>query len=209
MFVADVLTFREFAMNEALPLSTIHSAVLEFLRDRDDVVVFGAQAVNAYVDEPRMTQDIDLMSPRAAALADELRQYLSQKFRIAVRVREVGEGRGYRLYQVQKIGNRHLVDLRLVKELPPSQRIARVLVMNPDELIASKVISLHQRRGKPKSGTDWRDLAMLLLLFSELKAKSGAVADRLEIAGATPEVMNVWNEIVATDFQEAEDEDEF
>ena len=80
-------------MNEALPLSTVHNAVLEFLRDRDDVVVFGAQAVNAYVDEPRMTQDIDLMSPRAEALAEEIRQHLSQRFHIAVRVREVAEGR--------------------------------------------------------------------------------------------------------------------
>ncbi len=196
-------------MNEALPLSTIHNAVLEFLQDREDAVVFGAQAVNAYVDEPRMTQDIDLMSPRAEALAEEIRQHLSQKFHIAVRVREVGEGRGYRLYQVQKSGNRHLVDLRTVAELPPSQRIAQVLVMNPDELIASKVISFHQRRGKPKAGTDWRDLAMLLLLFPEYKTVSGAVADRLQIAEATPEIMEAWKEIVATDFQASEDEDEF
>jgi len=43
---------------EPLPLATIQAAVFEFLRDRDDVVVLGAQAVNAYVGEPRMTQDI-------------------------------------------------------------------------------------------------------------------------------------------------------
>ncbi len=196
-------------MSETLPLSTIQQAVLEFLRDRDDVVVFGAQAVNAYVDEPRMTQDIDLMSPRADALADEIQQHLNQKFHIAVCKREIGEGRGFRLYQVRKAGNRHLVDLRPVKQLPPAQRIAQVLVMNPDELIASKVISLHQRRGTPKAGTDWRDLAVLLLLFTELKTEEGAVVDRLQAAGATPEVMAVWKELVATDFQIAEDEDEF
>ena len=34
---------------------------------RDDAAVFGAQAVNAYVDQPRMTQDVDILSPRAAA----------------------------------------------------------------------------------------------------------------------------------------------
>ena len=39
---AGVLTFKEFAMREQLPLATIHQAVLEFLRGRDDVVVFGA-----------------------------------------------------------------------------------------------------------------------------------------------------------------------
>jgi hypothetical protein len=69
MFNAGSLTFQEFIMSEALPLATIQEAVLEFLRGRDDVVVFGAQAVNAYVPEPRMSQDIDLLSPRAAELA--------------------------------------------------------------------------------------------------------------------------------------------
>jgi hypothetical protein len=29
--------------------------------------------------------------------------------------------------------------------------------------------AFHQRRGKPKSGTDWRDIAMLLLAFPDLK----------------------------------------
>jgi len=48
MFDAGTLTFQEFLMREPLPLATIQNAVLEFLRGRDDVVVFGAQAVNAY-----------------------------------------------------------------------------------------------------------------------------------------------------------------
>ena len=52
MFVADVLTFREFMMAEPLPLATLQKAVLEFLRGRDDVVVFGAQAVNVDVRRP-------------------------------------------------------------------------------------------------------------------------------------------------------------
>ncbi len=56
MLNAGVLTFKEFAMREPLPLSTIHEAVLEFLRGRDDAVVFGATAVNAYVAEPRTTK---------------------------------------------------------------------------------------------------------------------------------------------------------
>ena len=154
MLNAGALTFREFIMREPLPLATIQSAVLEFLRGRDDAVVFGAQAVNAYTNEPRMTQDIDLYSTRAAQLADELRDYLSQQFHIAVRVRDIGQGRGYRLYQVQKAGNRHLVDLRPVEKLPLAQRMEQILVATPAELIASKVIAYHQRRGMPKSGTD-------------------------------------------------------
>ena len=133
-------------MSEPLPLASIQEAVLEFLRDRNDAVVFGAQAVNAYVNDPRMTQDIDLMSTRAAELAGELRDYLNERFHVAVRIREIGEGRGYRLYQVRKSGNRHLVDLRPVKTLPAAQRIADVLVMAPPDLIASKVISWGEPR---------------------------------------------------------------
>src|SRR3984885_3525667 len=112
MFGDGSLSLREFAMREPLPLATIHDAVLEFLRDRDDAVLYGAQAVNAYVDQPRMTQDVDIASPRAAELAEELRQYLNQRFHIATRVREFKEGIGYRIYQVQKPKNRHLVDVR-------------------------------------------------------------------------------------------------
>jgi hypothetical protein len=160
-FVPDMLTFREFAMQEELPLATIQQAVLEFLRGRDDVAVFGAQAVNAYVAEPRMTQDIDLLSTRGALFAEELREHLAQRFHIAMRTCQVAEGRGLRLFQVRKSGNRHLVDVRAIERLPDTQRIADVLVLAPADLIASKVIAFHQRRGKPKSGTDWRDIALL------------------------------------------------
>lgn len=142
MFGDGALTFREFMMREPLPLATIHDAVLEFLRGRDDAVLYGAQAVNAYVDEPRMTQDVDLMSPRAAELAEELRKHLNQRFHIAVRVRTVREGIGYRVYQVRKPANRHLVDVRPVDVLPPTQRVKQVLVATPPELIANKVISM-------------------------------------------------------------------
>src|SRR6185295_8549220 len=169
MFDAGTLTFQEFAMSEPLPLATIQNAVLEFLRDRDDGVVFGAQAVNAYVSEPRMTQDVDVLSTRAKELAEELREHLGELFHIAVRVRKIGEGRGYRLFQIQKSGNRHLVDVRPVDALPSTQRVAGVLVMAPAELVASKVISYHRRKGQPKSFTDRRDIAVLLLQFPELK----------------------------------------
>ncbi len=83
MFNAGTLTFQEFLMQEPLPLATIQQAVLEFLRGREDAVVFGAQAVNAYVGEPRMTQDIDLLSSRAESLIQELREHLSERFHIA------------------------------------------------------------------------------------------------------------------------------
>lgn len=196
-------------MREPLPLATIHDAVLEFLRGRDDVVVFGATAVNAYVDEPRMTQDIDLMSTRAAELAEELREYLSERFHIAVRVRVVAQQKGYRLFQIQKAGNRHLVDLRPVDSLPEWRTVEDIRVVTPTELIAHKVISYHSRRGKPKAGTDWRDLAMLLLTFPELKTESGAVSETLRSLGAKEGAMSEWRNLVAQDISRPEDEDEF
>lgn len=196
-------------MREPLPLATIHEAVLEFLRGRDDAVVLGATAVNAYVGEARMTQDIDLVSPRASALAEELRQYLSELFHIAVRVRVIGGGKGYRLFQVQKTGNRHLVDLRSADSLPAARRIEDILVMTPPELIARKVFSYHARRGQPKSFSDMRDLAMLLLAFPELKSESGAVNESLRSIGANEEVMNAWRELVAQEIRQPDDDGEF
>jgi hypothetical protein len=208
MFTAGVLTFREFAMREPLPLATIQEAVLEFLRGREDVAVFGAQAVNAYVDEPRMTQDIDLLSPRARELAEELRELLSEKFHVSVRVREVGEGKGFRIYQVQKTGNRHLVDVRPVAALPETRTIEEIKVLSPAELIASKVISYNARRGKPKSGTDWRDLAVLLLTFPELKSETSKVTAILQSTGAGENALQVWRELVAQEIElETPDDD--
>ena len=196
-------------MREPLPLATVQQAVLEFLRGRDDVVVFGAQAVNAYVNEPRMTQDLDLLSTHADEVAQTLCAYLRQRFHIAVRVQHVGAGRGLRVFQVRKAGNRHLVDLRRVETLPFAERIADVLVMAPAELIASKVIAYQQRRGQPKSGTDWRDLAMLLLTFPDLKRDPGPVRDRLHTAGATPEILAAWQALVAQEIRAAKDDEDW
>jgi hypothetical protein len=209
MLNAGVLTFKEFAMREPLPLATIHEAVLGFLRGRDDVVVFGATAVNAYVDEPRMTQDIDLISTRAPEFAEELRAHLAERFHIAVRVRVIGEGKGYRLFQMQKTGNRHLVDVRSANSLPQSQPIEGVAVLAPPQLIAQKVISFHSRQGQPKGFSDMRDLAMLFLTFPEMKTESGVVRDALEAFDATAEEMNTWRELVAQKLSAPNEDNEF
>jgi hypothetical protein len=209
MLNAGTLTFEEFAMREQVPLATIHDAVLEFLRGRNDAVLFGAQAVNAYVGEARMSQDIDLISTRAVELAEELREHLSERFHIAVRVREIGTGKGYRLFQIQKPRNRHLVDVRAAEFLPHAERIEDVLVMSPPELIAQKVISYHARRGQPKAGTDWRDLAMLLLTFPELKKEQGAVKEALRSTGAHEDAMKTWSELVVQEIVEPEEDSEF
>jgi hypothetical protein len=204
-----VLSFREFIVREPLPLAKIQDAILEFLRNRNDAVLFGAQAVNAYVDEPRMTQDVDILSSHAAALAKELCAHLRARFHIAVRVREVAAGRGYRLFQVRKPRNRHLADVRAVATLPPAQPVERILVVTPPELIATKVIAYHQRRGQPKSGTDWRDLAVLLLRFPDLKTERGPVRERLQAAEVPPAVLTTWAEIARQKIVPPDDDAEF
>ena len=196
-------------MRESLPLATIHEATLDFLRGRKDVVLFGAYAVNAYVGEPRMTQDIDLLATNAKNLADELRAFLNDTFHIAlrvvaVRVREVGDS-GWRVYQALKEGSRHLVDVRLVNEFPAIQTIAEIQVSSPLELIAAKVIAYHGRRGRPKAGTDWRDIAMLLLEFPALKAE---VTPTLHSKNVGAAVLQTWAEIENQQFtSENEDDD--
>jgi hypothetical protein len=210
MFGDGSLTFREFAMREPLPLATIHDAVLEFLRGRrgrTDAVLFGAHAVNAYVDEARMTQDVDILSPRAEGLAEELRTYLSRRFQIAFRVRTVADGLGHRLYQLRKPKNRHLVAVRSVNSIPPHQIVGDVMVVPPADLIAQKVVSVVNRSGTAKRLTDIADIHRLLLTFPELKVREGLVADHLRNAGAPEPVLEAWREIAAGEIVAENDDD--
>jgi len=196
-------------MKEPLPLATIHEAVLEFLRNRTNAVLFGAQAVNAYVDEPRMTQDVVVISTRAGALAEEIRENLARQFTIAVRVREVASGRGFRVFQLREPKNRHLVDIRQTDVLPPNQLIAEIRVPTPEELIAQKVLSVTARGAQPKGDTDRRDLKLLLLRFSQLKTATGLVMERLTAAQASQAANETWAELVNTAIEAERDEDGF
>lgn len=206
MFGDGSLTFQEFAMREPLPLATIQDAVLEFLRGRDDAALFGAQAVNAYLDDPRMTQDVDILSPRAAQLAEELRAHLNAKFHIAVRVRTVAHGAGHRLYQVRKPRNRHLADVRSVEQFPSCHRVAGVLVPTPPELIGQKLLSMVGRPNTRKGLMDAADIRGLLIRFPELKAAEGFVADALRRAQAPEKAFSAWLDLVAQEIV-PEDED--
>ena len=191
-------------MKEAVPLSEIQQFVLEFLCDREDAAVFGAQAVNAYVDEPRMSQDVDILTLNAQRLAEEIRAGLNVKFNIAVRVRTVPSGLGYRVYQLPN--NRHLVDIRSVAKLPPCQRVERILVPIPAELISQKVISMTSRSKTAKGMTDIADLRRLLLAFPDLKTKEGLVQESLKAASALPVALAVWSELVEQEIELESDE---
>jgi hypothetical protein len=209
MFGDGSLTLREFAMGEPLPLARIHDAVLAFLRHRSDAALFGAQAVNAYVEEPRMTQDVDILSPRAAGLAEELRAHLATTFKIAVRVRVVAGGKGFRVFQLREPKNRHLADVRQVEQLPPTRLVADIQVPTPEELIAQKVIALIRRRGQPKSDTDRRDVKVLLIAHPQLRQTHGPVRDRLAAAGADAATFEAWDLLAQESIRVESEEDEF
>lgn len=208
MFGDGALTFREFVMREPHPLAMLHDAILEFLRDRDDAVLYGAQAVNAYVDEPRMTQDVDILSTRAHALAQEIRRNLNERFHMAACLRSIREGSGFHIYQLGHPRNRYLVDVRPVSTLPPGQRVDRVLVLMPPELVAMKIISAVDRPKTAKGLIDWADLRRLILRFPELKTETGPVHDRLHAAvgrGQNPAILDAWRQFI---IQEVLPEDE-
>jgi hypothetical protein len=209
MFGDGALTLREFAMGEPLPLARVHDEILSFLRNREDAVLFGAQAVNAYVDEPRMTQDVDILSTRAREMAEELRAHVAQTFTIAVRTREVAKGLGFRVYQLRQPNNRHLADVRQVTAFPPTRTIAGVRVPIPEDLIAQKVMSLSTRAAQPKGDTDRRDLKVLLLAFPQLKVQAGPVLERLTAAGASAAALAEWQRLVASEIRPSDDADEF
>lgn len=210
MIADGSLTFREFIMNEPAPLAAVHNSVLEFLRDREGTVLFGAQAVNAFIDEPRMTQVVDILCMKAADFAELLRQHLSDQFKIAVRIREVADGLGFRIYQLTKPKNRHLVDIRQIDSLPPHEEIDGVKVVTPLELLIRKVISYSRRKGKPKAGTDWRDIAYLLLKFPEFRVEEGPVLESLHAGKASEDIIETWRKLVAEEIlSDDEDDGEF
>lgn len=193
-------------MKEAVPLATVHTAVLMFLQDRTDTAIFGAQAVNAYVDQSRMTQHVDIMAVKAESLAQEICAHLHQTLHLAARVRSVAGGNSYRVYQVLKPKNRHLVDIRQVDTLPRCELNDRIQVVEPASLIALKVISMAARSHTPKGLTDQADLMRLLMTYPSLKTKSGSVSDRLTEQNVEPPVMQVWYAMVSTDFQPDDDD---
>lgn len=209
MLIADApLTFREFMTKEPLPLASIFREIFLFLQTRPDAVLFGAHAVNAYCEPERMTQDVDLLATNAARLAEDLRAHLAATLHVAMRVREVVPGVGFRIYQVQKPKNRHLVDVRQVSALPAHRVVEGVRVIAPADLVAMKASAMTQRQHRPKGSTDLTDLLRLLLAFPELKTDEGAVAEELRALGATDAVFAAWRALVREPIEPDEDDDD-
>ena len=212
MFGDGALTFREFAMGETLPLATIHDAVLDFLRGREDAVVCGPQAVNGYVDDDRYTCDFDVLSTRAGDLADEIRVCMRGRFDIAIDVVEASSGKAFDLVQRRVIAVPRFVRVRSVVALPPARWIEEILVIIPEELTAERVVACYRHRRTPTEGTDVRDIAVLLLKFPALQREVGPVRDRLEASiteGISPGVRDLWLQIVQRRFEPDDPEAKF
>lgn len=204
-----MLTAREYHMREPLPLSRVQEAILDFCRGRQDVVVFGAQAVNLYVSEPRMTQDVDLLSPRPAEVVRELGEALHTALGMAVRSREVKAGKAYRLYQLKRQGNRHLADVRLAEfALDDAAEHDGVRYLSVPVLVAMKVRALARRRHSPKGGTDLADLRRLLLAYPELRAGTGAVAAAIDRVGGGAQAHATWGDLLRQPLVSDEESDE-
>lgn len=210
MFGDRPLMFQEAMSREPWPLATIQDAMLfEFLPNREDAVLGGVQAVNAYVEPMRLSQDVDLVSTRAQNLAEEVREFLHRRFSMDLSVRPLRRGIGYRIDQIRKPEDRHLVDVHSVESLPPSQRVQDVLVLTPAELICRKILRMVDRGRGPKALLDRADLFRLLLTFPDLKTLEGPVAERLRLAGASPQGIAAWEDLVAHEILADDDESKF
>ncbi len=190
--------------HEEVPLATVFREVLLYLATRDDAVLFGAQAVNAYCEPARLTENVDVFSTNAKGLAEDLRILLNERFHIATRVREVVPG-GFRVYQSREPKHRHLVDVRQIAQLPAYRVIDGVRVVAPAELVALKAASIVHRTGQVKEHTDRADLARLLLAFPDLRVNEPLIAERLQALQAPEGSLDAWRRSVAEAAQEPDE----
>jgi len=196
-------------MREPVPLHRVHQAIFDFCRGRADVVVFGAQAVNVHVRQPRMTQDVDLLAADPRALAKTLATHLHATLRIAVRVREIRAGVGYRIYQARKEGTRHLADVRVSQDgLDDAVERGGVRYTTVPLTIAMKVCAYAKRRLAPKGATDLADLRRLLLAHPKFRSEGGAVAEIIVRLGGEEAAQAAWREIVHQPVVSDDDVDE-
>jgi len=193
-------------MANEVTLGEIHRVILNFLQNRQDAIIFDAQAVNLYVDEPRMTQDVDVMSTNAAELSELIRDEVHNKLKIAARVRSVANERGFRVYQLRTPSNRHLVDVRQVDEFLPSRNFEGIGVVNPEELVVLKLASLASRPNTPKGMTDRADLLRLLLKYPEYRTNRVVIDSLLRQRNVSAEAISAWESIVTSNIEPDSDE---
>jgi hypothetical protein len=194
MLLDAPLTLMEYAMNEKVSLAEIFRLVFTILSERNDVTVYGSQALNVYVQPPRMTEDIDVFSLDAAGLAETLREAINRTFHIAIRIRRSADGKGLRLYQTSKENRRHLVDVRPTSELPPTVHMNGIAVVIPAVLAAMKTIASVERHDLLAREQDVLDLRRLLVAIPDLRTDPD-VNEHLRNLGASPTALARWEEL--------------
>lgn len=175
----SMLSLREYVMQESLPLATVHEAILDYCRDRQDVCVFGAQASSLYAGVPRMTQDVDLMADAPEAVAHELAARLARRFphRMAACVRTVRRGErvlGYRVCQQrsdEQGGSRDLADVRVLDVPRAALSVENgVQYTGPRLTLAMKVMAATLRSNALKRDQDRIDARQLMLALRDVSA---------------------------------------
>lgn len=196
-------------MHEILPIHRIQEAIFDFCRERQDLAIFGAQAVNLYVNQPRMTQDVDLLCASPADLAAALALRLGEQFHIATRVRELRPGKAYRVFQIRAEGNRHLADLRLA-EFPLTDLVERdgIRYVGLPVLTALKVCALVKRRLAPKGATDLADLRRILLAHPELRRDEAGILEAIRVVGGAEPERQQWRTLLTEPLVSDEDSDD-
>ncbi|KKJ00617.1 nucleotidyl transferase AbiEii/AbiGii toxin family protein [Prochlorothrix hollandica] len=198
----ECFTLHDLAQPMDVSLAQLQRSLLHFLQNRTDLVLFGAYAVNACLQpEVRMTADIDLQALEGETLVTEICDYLHQEFYIETRSRRVKNHGAWRIYQVLKSGNRHLVDVRQVEVLPRFERINQIQVLSPIALMQSKIISAYARQHQPKGFSDLRDLYSLMLTFPQL-------VEQVEVDETNPGLQGFWRSIQIQEIQAADDDDD-
>jgi hypothetical protein len=185
------LTHQEYMDPSRVTLAELQRAVFHALRDRTDVVVIGAHAVNAHVPgHPRMTSDVDVLSTNAEALAEQLRQELRDRFHIALRIR-----RARHVWRVYRTGAFRfpLVDIQPTKVLPRAVVKGRVRYIAPEELMVLKVLAAADRQHRAKGHQDRADIANLLTQFPSLRT-SKRIEAILSASKASPNALAIWEE---------------
>ncbi len=132
-----------------------------------------------------MTQGINFHT-RMEAVAMELRDHLVARFRIALRLWDLGQDKGLRLYQLLKEGTCHLVGVRPVGTLLDSRRFAGIQVLvigRPGGGQSPGLPPAAQATSAAQIGATWRSCS---LAFPELRADDGPAAERLQDLDASP-----------------------
>ncbi len=203
-----MFTAAELHMRELVPLHQVQEAIFEFLQGREDVAVFGAQAVNLFTAAPRMTQDVDLLAQHPEEVATALADWLNGRLHIATRVREIHPATAYRVDQARREGNRQLADVRLQDVKVGTIDSDGIRYVSLVDLAALKARSLSRRRQTPKGATDLADLRRLLLTHPDLRNEQAGVRGAILRIGGGPEVLATWDELLREPLISDEEADE-